>query len=196
MENKKRILLVSNGFYPEISPRSFRATELAAEFARQGHEVTIYTKYRDFDYTEFLNNNKLSLRMWGKARFSDIPKFKGKITGLISRAIRRLLLMLFEYPYIEEMFKVKRALKSESNYDLLISFAFPYPIHWGVAWSRTNKHPIARIWVADCGDPFMGTAVDSFKKLFYFKYVEKWWSRKANYISIPVESARSARDPD
>ena len=55
MDTKKRILLVSSGFYPEISPRSFRAAELAAEFVRQGHKVAVHTKNREFDYTEFLN---------------------------------------------------------------------------------------------------------------------------------------------
>ena len=54
MKKKKKILLVSNGFYPEISPRSYRATELAKEFYRQGHEVTVITKYRDYNYIDFL----------------------------------------------------------------------------------------------------------------------------------------------
>ena len=32
----KRILIVAFSFYPIISPRSFRTTELAKELARQG----------------------------------------------------------------------------------------------------------------------------------------------------------------
>jgi hypothetical protein len=32
---------------------------------------------------------------------------------------------------------------------------------------------------------------DSFKKWPHFKYIEKWFMRKTDYISIPVESARS-----
>jgi len=192
MESEKKILLVSSGFYPEISPRSFRATKLAIEFARQRHEVTIYTKYRDFDYTEFLNKNKIRVCMWNKSKYPKIPEFTGKIISLFARILNRILLMLFEYPDIEEMFQVKNALKNEKHYDFLISFAVPFPVHWGVAWSRTKNHLIARIWISDCGDPYMGSMTDSFKKLFYFKYVEKWWCRKTDYISIPVESARSA----
>jgi len=192
METKKKILLVSNGFYPEISPRSFRATELAAEFVRQGHEVTVCTKYREFDYTEFLIENKFRLHMWSKPRFPAVPEYKGKIGRLAARVLKRILLMLFEYPAIEEMFKVKKKLKNKNGYDLLISFAVPFPVHWGVAWARTKNHPIAKVWVADCGDPYMGCKTDSFKKLFYFKFIEKWWNRKADYITIPVENARSA----
>ena len=42
----KNILVVSSGFYPQISPRSFRTTELVKELSRQGHRVTVFT-YRD-----------------------------------------------------------------------------------------------------------------------------------------------------
>jgi len=83
--------------------------------------------------------------------------------------------------------KVKKKLKNEKDYDLLISIAAPHPIHWGVAWARSKDHPIANIWVADCGDPFMGNKIDSFKKLFYFKYFETCFSRKADYISVPAK---------
>jgi hypothetical protein len=44
---KKKLLIVTHGFYPEQSPRSFRATELAKEFCRQGHQVSIIAPYRE-----------------------------------------------------------------------------------------------------------------------------------------------------
>jgi hypothetical protein len=189
MTGKKKILLVSDGFYPEISPRSYRATELAKEFIRQGHEVTVISKYRDHDYSDLLKEFPITFKMWNKPVFTKVPELKQKPFSFLSRSISRLLLVLFEYPGIEEMFKVKRMLKYENGYDLMISFAVPYPVHWGVAWSRSEKHPIASTWVADCGDPYMGDMLDSFRKPFYFAYLEKWFCRKADFISIPVESA-------
>jgi hypothetical protein len=192
MTGKKKILLVSNAFYPEISPRSLRATELAREFCRQGHSVVVISKYRDHNYNDFLKEHKLALKMWGKSRFPKTPDFKRKPLSLLSRGISRILLFLLEYPGIEEMFKVKRILRHENGYDLMISFAVPYPVHWGVAWSRSKKHRIADIWVADCGDPYMGDVLDSFRKPFYFSYLEKSFCRKAEFISIPVESAMAA----
>lgn len=78
----------------------------------------------------------------------------------------------------------------------MISFAVPYPVHWGVAWSRTKSHQIAETWVADCGDPYMGDLMDTFRKPFYFSYLEKWFCRKANFITIPVESARPGYYPE
>jgi hypothetical protein len=192
----KKILLVSNGFYPEISPRSFRATELAREFCRQGHAVVVITKFREHDYTEMLNKYPFIIKTWGKYTWPQVPDIKMKPFSLLSRALYRILSVLFEYPAIEDMFKVKKALEKEDDYDMMVSFAVPHPVHWGVAWSRSEKHRIAKVWVADCGDPFMGNILDSFKKPFYFKYLEKWFCRKADFISIPVESATPAYYPE
>jgi hypothetical protein len=190
MIEKKKILLVSSAFYPEISPRSFRATELAKEFLWQEHEVTVISKFRDHDYTEFLKEFPVTLKMWSKPVFPKVPDFKQKPFSFFSRGTSRLLSLLLEYPCIEEMFQAKKMLKHESGYDLMISFAVPYPVHWGVAWSRSNRYRIAGKWVADCGDPYMGDVLDSFRKPFYFRYLEKLFCIKADFISIPVESAR------
>ncbi len=192
VSENRRILLVSSAFEPEISPRSYRATELAKELFRQGHSVVVITKYRNYNYSDFLKKYGITLKMWGKSKFPKVPAFKRKPFSLISRIFSRILMVLFEYPGIEEMFRVKKMLRHEGGYDLMISFAVPYPVHWGVAWSRSNKHPISDIWVADCGDPYMGDVLDSFRKPFYFGYLEKWFCRKADCITIPIESARPA----
>lgn len=193
---KKKILLVSNGFYPEISPRSYRATELAKEFCRQGHEVTVVSKFREHDYSAFLKEFPVNLKMWAGPVFPKFPVFKQKYLDYLSRGLSRIFSVFFEYPAIEEMFNIKKILRTENRYDLMISFAVPYPVHWGVAWSRTLKHRIAETWIADCGDPYMGDVLDSFRKPFYFSYMEKWFCRKADLISIPVETARPGYYPE
>lgn len=190
MTIKRKILLVTNGFYPEISPRSYRATELALEFSRVGHEVVVITKHRDYNYQEFLNNTHLTLKLWPKSKFPRVPDSKYSLLKFLSKTMSRLLLTFFEYPGIEDMFKVRKILGNENGYNLLISFAVPYPVHWGVAWSRTKNHPISDVWIADCGDPYMGDVLDSFRKPFYFGFVEKWFCRKTDFISIPIESAK------
>ena len=196
MTKKRNILLVSNGFYPEISPRSYRVTELAKEFCRQGHSVTVVCKYRDHDYTDFLEEYPIKLKMWKKPIFKPVPSSSNRIFSIIYGIMARLLLMFFEYPTIEDMFRTRKMLKSEGGYDMLISFAVPHPIHWGVAWARKRKNRIADVWVADCGDPYMGDVLDTFRKLFYFGYFEKWFGKKAEYISIPIESAVNAYYPE
>ena len=41
MESSKKILIVSDACYPELTPRAFRTTELASELAREGYHVTL-----------------------------------------------------------------------------------------------------------------------------------------------------------
>jgi hypothetical protein len=190
MSTSKKILLVSAAFHPELSPRSFRATELAVELSRQGHTVQVITRNRNYNYEDFGKKNSIAVKELSK-QFLPVIKTGGKgIYSLFKRIINRMLLMLVEYPDIELLFKTGKALSREDGYDLLISFAVPYPVHWGVAKARNNDHRIARVWVADCGDPYMNNITDSFHKFFYFRYIEKWFFRKTDYISIPAESAR------
>ena len=72
MIDRKKILLVSSAFYPEISPRSFRATELAKEFCRRGHDVTVISKFREHDYSDILNEFRMDFRMWDRDRKSVV----------------------------------------------------------------------------------------------------------------------------
>jgi len=197
MSNKmKKILIISRSFYPMNSPRSFRTTELVKEFARQGHEVTLFTLKDQEKHYDFENKYGVTIRDLGRLKLRDLPTSRGRVRNLAGRFVNRSLRQLFEYPDIELTWKVKRALQKESGYDLLISIAVPHTVHWGVAAARSAAHPIANTWVADCGDPYMGQETDSFKKLFYFKYVEKWFCRKADVLTVPIEEAKEAYYPE
>jgi glycosyltransferase involved in cell wall biosynthesis len=184
----KKILIVTNGFYPDISPRSFRATELAKELVRQGHSVKVLTHPRkgtaDFCKAQGIDYKDLGDIIW------PTPEVKGRgVVRVFWRVICRLSTLLLEYPFIQIIPLLKKGLKGESNFDIVISVAFPYPIHWGVALVRTKKNPIGKIWIADCGDPYMGQENDTFKPPFYFGWLEKYFCRKADYITVPTEGA-------
>lgn len=188
----KKILIVSRSFYPMNSPRSFRTTELVKEFAKQGHDVTVYIPKNDIEHISFEKEFGVVIKDLGKQKYREVDiKTGGKYYILFKRALRRGLLQLFQYPNIELMFLVKKALKKEKDYDLLITIAVPHTIHWGTAWALTDKNKISKTWVADCGDPFMGSTTDSFRPPFYFKYVEKFWNKKCDYISVPFNGAKS-----
>lgn len=196
-DSMRRILIISRAFYPMNSPRSFRTTELVKEFARQGHDVTLLTLKDDEHHIPFEREFGVKIKDLGPLRLSDID-LNGDVglRRLVKRLIRRGLYQFFEYPDIELMYRVKKALADESGYDLLISIAVPHPIHWGVSWAWRNRNPIAGTWVADCGDPYMGQHLDSFNKLFYFKYFEKNFCRKADYITVPLEEAKDGYYPE
>ncbi|WP_107040070.1 glycosyltransferase [Brumimicrobium mesophilum] len=197
--NKKNILIIASGFYPVQSPRSFRATELAKEFSRQGHKVTIMVPHKE-NIQPFLNEYKIDYISLGKLTWK-IPNLKrlGKIGALFNKGVNRLLPLFFEFPKIEHYFKVKRKLKEEkNNYDLLISIAVPYPIHWGVAavWKNDKSKNIAPVWLADCGDPYCIQENDTYQPPFYFKWIEKWFMRKVDFITVPTETSYRGYFPE
>jgi hypothetical protein len=193
--SKKRVLIVSRSFYPMNSPRSFRTTELAKEFARQGHSVTVITPENEI-HSSFANKHNIVIKDLGKPKWNAI-QLKGQGLSLkLRRLFRRTSNLFLQYPEIELQWMVERALEKESGYDLLISVAVPYPVHWGVARARTQSHQIAKIWVADCGDPFMGQENDTFTPPFYFKYVEKWFCRKADFLTVPTIGAKRGYYPE
>ena len=184
----KKILIVTNGFYPELSPRSFRATELAKELVRKGHEVTVCTHFRE-GLEAFAIQHNFSIIDLGKLTWPR-PVVKGNgVEFFVRRIIARFSSLLFEYPSIQLIPLIKKALKNAKGYDALISVAVPYPIHWGIAKIWSKKNPIAKIWIADCGDPYMGQENDTFKPPFYFGYLEKKFCRKADFITVPTQNS-------
>jgi hypothetical protein len=190
----KNIVIVCKSFFPINSPRSHRATELAKELALQGNSVTVILSGRVKDHDDFEKTHGIKIIDMGTLTWKSPTLGSSKLSNLLSRLIGRFLLMAFEFPGIQLMFKTNKAVKCLVNCDLLISIAVPYTIHWGVALARTckKKSSIANCWIADCGDPYFFNSMDSLKKWFYFSYVEKWFMRKANFITVPVESAKTA----
>ncbi len=184
----RKILIVTNAFYPDISPRSFRATELAIELVRQGHSVKVLTHPRK-GCEEFCKRYGIIFKDLGHITWPD-PIVKGSgLVRLFLRLVKRFSILLFEYPHIQIIPLLKKGLKGESGYDALISVAVPYPIHWGVAAVRTKKNSLAKVWIADCGDPYMGQENDTFKPPFYFGWLEKKFCRKADFITVPTEAS-------
>lgn len=183
----KKILIVSRSFYPENRPRAFRTTELAIEYARLGHEVTVLIPKNEH-HTLFEQKHNLKIIDLGKITW-PVFSSNNRILSLVGKVLMRILLWLLEYPNLQLSFQVARALRNMSGYDLLISIAHPYPIHWGVAlaWKKHNR--IAKHWIADCGDPYMGRVNSDLRPPFYFKFIEKWFMRKPDYITVPTEGS-------
>jgi hypothetical protein len=181
----KKILIISKVYHPDISPRANRTTELAQEFARQGHNVTVLLPDLDEKlYRLYTEKTQVSFINLGRTKFKPING-----DSLILRIVKRGLQLLFEYPEVELAYLIAVRLKKMNGFDLLISIAVPHPNHWGVAFARSKNKKLANVWIADNGDPYMGCKTDTFRKLFYFKFIEKYWCRSCSYISVPENSA-------
>ncbi|WP_177732570.1 glycosyltransferase [Flavobacterium inviolabile] len=190
MKNKK-IIIIASAIFPFQSPRANRATELAKEFGKQGHDVTIYGVLGDYDYSVFEAKNNVKVKNIEKMTFATLNSDNSGKDTFLNKILRRLLGRWLEFPNIEFMFKMTKILKKEKGTDMLISIAYPHPIHWGCALAKARmgiKFP--KLWVADCGDPYMGNPIET--PVFYFKYIEKWFCRNVDYITIPIEEGRSA----
>ena len=188
-----KILIISSAFLPDNSPRSFRTTELVKELSRRGHNVTLIISKHNYDYSDFLQANRnVTIKESIKINDTGIRLFPQKINHIINR----ILNLLFEYPNIKFYFKLPKILRQEKNYDLLISIAAPHPIHWGVARALKKNKNLTKTWVADCGDPYMLCKTINIPHPFYFKYFEKSFCRRADYITVPLETAKAGYYPE
>lgn len=186
-----KILIISGAFFPVRSPRSFRTTELAKEFCLQGHDVTVCIPKTEYDYSLFKSKYPI------KIDYIDIVNKPFSGTNLFVRGLNRLRVTYMQYPYIKYLKEIPKYLNRKGMFDAIISIAVPHPIHWGVDRAlRNSKKPLSKVWIADCGDPFMLCTTDTFRNPFYFKAFEKSFCRRADYITIPVKDGIKGYYPE
>jgi len=186
----KKIIIVSSTFYPINSPRSFRTTELVKEFSIQGHQVTVLIPKKQGIHNTFEQDYpNVKIKDIGKATWKTIRVSGSRPLQFFKRSINRIGDLFFEYPNIQFFYLTRRSLRKEKEYDVLISIAVPFSIHWGVA-SLWRNEKIANVWIADCGDPFMLNKHDTFKKMFYFHYFENKFLNLANFITVPFKEMK------
>ncbi len=192
---KKKFLIVTRAFFPGNSPRAHRATELAKELCRQGKHVIVLTNV-SAGQAVLVDEYGMNFVDLGSGRWPEIPiVWRGK-THLALRALRRLLWKFVAYPEIETSFRIFQRLPVDQQFDCIISIAAPHTVHWGVAWRLSRSPRLGATWIADCGDPFMGQENDSFSPAFYFRWVEKAFCRRADWITVPTEGAKDGYYPE
>ena len=186
------ISIVCYRFYPEESPRAFRATELALELARKGHRVTVFaSEHEDKEKRDrFTDENHIDFHS-----FTAVEQKNAVKTGLFLSHVKslnaRMMHYFFNYPESKLKGVICRQVRIPEDTDLIISIAVPHAIHDAVA---SLERPPHAIWVADCGDPFMFRGKGPHP--WYFKNMEKRWCRACHYISVPFEGARQAYYPE
>ena len=184
-----KVLLVSISFYPEVSPRSFRATELAKELSRQGISVEVagvdLTSEEDSLRKEFLSQHRINWQSLGKADWSILAK-KWQEKGGIFRLLAKAMGYFLEFPSIEWYFKLPKILRIAEDTTALISIAKPFSVHWGINRLKAKGSLKGICWIADCGDPFMLSTLNVRKIPFYFSFLEKSFCRSCDFLVTPV----------
>lgn len=184
-----KILVLSQHLFPMHTPRAHRTGELVKELGRQGHEVTLYAVLGKYDYAPFEEKYKVKVKniplKWMVHPYnSDNDKRRTLIDKVLGRVLKKV-----GFPNIEFMFRIPAILKKDHDYDALISIADPHQIHWGVAKLRKkDRSLVPKIWIADCGDPFMLNG--SGGHLQFFEKYERLFCEQCDYITVPVEDAK------
>lgn len=185
-----KIIIIARAIYPALSPRAHRATELAKQFAAMGHKVILYGVLGKFDYTTFCKSTHIQVKPI-KMQLSTSDSDGNLRYNLIDKFAYHAFGKLLEYPDIEFCWKVPFILRKEQNVDLLITIAHPHPIHWGAALAKKKLgQNFPKYWISDCGDPYLNNPLC--KRFFYFKYVENFWGKMTDFVTLPIESARQA----
>ena len=192
-----KILVLSQHIFPMQTPRAHRTTELIKELALQGHNVTVYAVLGKYNYTEFEKQTKIKVKTI-PIQLQKIPYSSdgnGK-RAFIDKVLGKVLGKVLEFPNIEFMFNIPNIIKYETNVDMLISIADPHHIHWGCAKAKL-KYPekFPKLWVADCGDPFMANIKNKYHYHYYSKY-EKLFCTFCDFVTVPVPEAIDAYYPE
>ena len=184
-----KITIITGRIFPAISARAFRSTELAKGLSKLGHDVTVYALLDEYDYSEFEKNTGVKVLNLGTSHFINAKGFWGVLNKVIFKL--RFMSLLFDYPRIEYATLTMQTLKKMTECDLLITIAHPYGIHFGTAWyNKKRPHQKYKLWISDCGDPFMGDP-DIRRIPLFLKRWEKQWGDQTDIITIPVEKSRT-----
>lgn len=187
-----KITILTGCFYPQIHPRAFRATELAKEFVRQGHIVSVVNlrTMEGFDYDKYAKENHIKI--------TNLDVFADRMAALAAKKqtyswfgkVKRFCLdyflngRLFKYGYeIKKKLHEHECLKDA---DLVIALSTPFPCHYGYA-KYVRKYGRNFITILDSGDPFYYSKQS--KHAIWFKYIERNVYRQCDFLTIPTSNA-------
>lgn len=194
-----KIVIISSFFYPVIQPRSFRATELAKEFARQGHSVSVIpmNTVEDFDYIDYGNLNNLNiypLKIF-KQDGTALAASKGAKQSLLTKLFRGLISYLLcgrMIKYTQSIYKHLLQQDHLKDADMVIALSTPFCIHWALS-KYIKKRGKNFISVADSGDPFYYSK--QWHLALWFKYIEQDVYKQMDYLTIPTVNAIPSYSP-
>ena len=201
MTDSKKILIVSDACYPELSPRAFRTTELARELGREGHRVTLLLPRREHFRLHPLEAHGVEVI------YADGPEEheEGSATAQRNRRLRRFMPKFLQrwilYFYCHELYArynpglYSRLCRIEETFDMVLSIAYPVAIHRAVTRAmRCNRQLQHAVCVAEFSDPpFRGDVASNVIPLYYLNL--RRWAHRFDYFTIPVAKALPCYTP-
>lgn len=178
------------------TPRAHRTTELLIELSKMGHDVTLYAVLGKHDYSSFEQQYNVKIKgIRLKYMVHPYNSDNDKKRAFIDKVLGKLLGKL-EFPNIEFLYRISDILENDNNYDAIITIADPHQIHWGTArYKMKNPSNFPKVWIADCGDPFMLNGSSEGHLSLFSKY-EKQFCSLCDFITVPVENAKIGYFPE
>lgn len=201
-----KLLIISYSYTPDLTPRAFRWSAVAAQLVQMGHEVHVLcaaapglsepvddgvTVYRVRD---FLLNGSSRVTPGAGGASPSTQDMAGRLRALFRTAARSLW-RAFYWPdfacgWVLPAAKVGRTLCASNGYDWVISVSHPFSGHV-VGMLSMAKAPSAR-WLADIGDPFhlMKDPAPNNRRLYSWlnRVVESRVVVRADAISVTTDS--------
>ncbi len=91
-----KILIIAYHFYPDVTPRAFRAFELVKQLAKEGHEVTILLPKSDFDYKDICEKYNFSVDFVDYKKTSVSTTNTSNNTNVKHFVLKKLVRKLFK----------------------------------------------------------------------------------------------------
>ncbi len=190
-----KILVVSYFYFPENSPRAFRATELVNEFSRRGFEVTLVLPNKEEYNDNLFDNKNLTVYRVGKLIKKSTGKitFRNPVTNNIKTYFSKLKYYFFPLASFGSFVNdaSKKIIELDDSFDIIFSNSFPFITHLSLSKAFKIKPKLKEntVKIAEYSDPFY---FQKFKRInIYYKFLEKRVLKDFDYISIPTELARN-----
>jgi len=205
----KKVLMIYTAFYPENAIGSIRNTKLMKYLVREGYEVTVITtrdkltkvedptlycdelkhvRLVEIPYSNFFKKYLLKQRNAMKdSSLNTTVKKSSKVKEYIIRKLKtvsqEIFTLLRNNDWKTQVMKHMR--KVDNDYDIIIS-GYPSLSTHQIARKLKNRN---NLWIADFRDPIPYKSLNSKITYFYYKRLQKKYSRKADRVVYLSESS-------
>lgn len=178
---RKKILIISDLFYPTTEIGAIRPTKIAKFLKKNGYQVDIFTRYNcdDIDLKIYCDN---IYTFESKKINISVKKIKKKNKFQSLKNTYRMFLLIKRSRIMFKNFKILSFdLMRKNKYDVVLSTFGPLSSLWcGLYYKK--KYPDIK-WICDFRDPIV---LESTPKIFflYFKWLERVSCKKADSITV------------
>lgn len=185
----KNVLIISYHFYPEISPRAFRAFELARELSKT-YQVDVLTAVPLTKMSQPFNQISTATHILEDSTHSPLPSFalkESRLKNVLRKVLHFALPGGFSSLFALKIIKNRQRLKPK--YDAIISIGLPLGSHIGASVLKCF-YKLTENLILDYGDPFLRNPKSHWSPFNYI--LETSLLNSSNHVVVPVKNALPA----